>query len=119
MNDKIFKFPSPSRGSYFSIITGEAYVLPQTFVFPSPSRGSYFSMPAIAVQCTKCKDVSVPFPGILFLNVSVTTAFDDYKAQFPSPSRGSYFSINIVIIYMKITGICFRPLPRDLISQWE
>ena len=36
-------FPSPSRGSYFSIDLRE--VLEQTILeFPSPSRGSYFSI---------------------------------------------------------------------------
>ena len=94
MNDKIFKFPSPSRGSYFSIITGEAYVLPQTFVFPSPSRGSYFSIYMGKKLEQIIHLVSVPFPGILFLNtrgVSTGTA----------------------------TSTSFRPLPGDLISQYN
>ena len=37
--------------------------------------------------------VSVPFPGILFLNMSKTTTNTTVATKFPSPSRGSYFSI--------------------------
>ena len=84
-------------------------------------------------------DVSVPFPGILFLNTGEPIR-TKRKHAFPSPSRGSYFSIKIVeydwnkwlkvsvpfpgILFLNIHPwfyrfmlTCFRPLPGDLISQ--
>ena len=113
-----FVFPSPSRGSYFSITYDEFKVLQVCYEFPSPSRGSYFSIDdgldyademhgfrplpgdlisqLIGVVCiiSWCTcTVSVPFPGILFLNVSPAVHQPD-----PYQSR-------------------FRPLPGDLISQ--
>ena len=84
-------FPSPSRGSYFSIVSyGRLGLVP--IQFPSPSRGSYFSI------------VSYGRLGLV-------------PIQFPSPSRGSYFSITTKPS-TKMATPCFRPLPGDLISQW-
>ena len=40
------------------------------------------------------KHVSVPFPGILFLNLRELGYTDKDLKRFPSPSRGSYFSID-------------------------
>ena len=37
--------------------------------------------------------VSVPFPGILFLNERELDIRERELEQFPSPSRGSYFSM--------------------------
>ena len=59
-------FPSPSRGSYFSIKRISTYDMMQD-MFPSPSRGSYFSI-AFLPKSALFRHVSVPFPGILFLN---------------------------------------------------
>ncbi len=87
------EFPSPSRGSYFSIgpLSKEARQLRK---FPSPSRGSYFSIKVLFGAHGNWKSVSVPFPGILFLN-----------------------TIQTIVIAMY--SLCFRPLPGDLISQFE
>ena len=85
--------------------------------------------------------VSVPFPGILFLNIIGNNIYKAGCDAFPSPSRGSYFSIhrrtpdgktiNVSVpfpgilflnkrsnILMAVPPSCFRPLPGDLISQF-
>ncbi len=84
--------------------------------------------------------VSVPFPGILFLNDSKWVFDESTTVWFPSPSRGSYFSIHrrtpdgkTINVSVPFPGILFlnmlkledlkskqesfRPLPGDLISQ--
>ena len=137
-------------------------------MFPSPSRGSYFSIGQKILEYDMTHNVSVPFPGILFLNVAkgfnqnvsliqiVSVPFpgilflnnvecENIRSMvqlFPSPSRGSYFSImynfliflkNLFEVSVPFPGIlflnpkkqglwspwagCFRPLPGDLISQ--
>ena len=63
----VISFPSPSRGSYFSIISRAAHTGSFRISFPSPSRGSYFSI-AFLPKSALFRHVSVPFPGILFLN---------------------------------------------------
>ena len=86
--------------------------------------------------------VSVPFPGILFLNERELDIRERELEQFPSPSRGSYFSIHrrtpdgkTINVSVPFPGILFlnmlkledlkskqesfRPLPGDLISQFE
>ena len=62
--------------------------------------------------------VSVPFPGILFLNIIGNNIYKAGCDAFPSPSRGSYFSIP-ERRFMKLAEFfeSFRPLPGDLISQ--
>ena len=108
------EFPSPFRGSYFSILK----ILLMNFIqwvsvpFPGilflnlntrvkqrtifcfrPLSGDLISqLVRKEAQTAGKKFVSVPFPGILFLNLT------DVDGQlgvisFPSPSRGSYFSI--------------------------
>ena len=63
--------------------------------------------------------VSVPFPGILFLN-EIREAVKAYKDDtFPSPSRGSYFSIIPDFMFKTAFTSGFRPLPGDLISQLD
>ena len=63
--------------------------------------------------------VSVPFPGILFLNIIGNNIYKAGCDAFPSPSRGSYFSIP-ERRFMKLAEFfeSFRPLPGDLISQY-
>ena len=41
---KVIEFPSPSRGSYFSIGKQNSLSMVLDVMFPSPSRGSYFSI---------------------------------------------------------------------------
>ena len=62
-------FPSPFRGSYFSIKKSCMHFVMFDIEFPSPFRGSYFSIHHDTSGSTECREpVSVPFPGILFLN---------------------------------------------------
>ena len=90
-NGNVYKFPSPSRGSYFSIVSyGRLGLVP--IQFPSPSRGSYFSMSNKGDVIAFMLIVSVPFPGILFLNTTMNIRYVCFKQSF-------------------------RPLPGDLISQ--
>ena len=88
-------FPSPSRGSYFSIASGNIrYVtLPQSF---RPLSGDLISQfwKRFIYQLFWCR-VSVPFPGILFLNLIKKLHRVEWRAMFPSPFRGSYFSIKV------------------------
>ena len=84
--------------------------------FPSPSRGSYFSIRCFGCHSKKVAKVSVPFPGILFLNCEGMVVHTS-DCRFPSPSRGSYFSIYSKQ-WKTILMIGFRPLPGDLISQY-
>ena len=136
-------FPSPSRGSYFSIICPSRIYCLIFSTFPSPSRGSYFSIelselmngreksfrplpgdlisqsdnfPMSGLPCVVSVpfpgilflnnmsfpdilldlfDVSVPFPGILFLNSTSFPGTVRFCKWFPSPSRGSYFSMKL------------------------
>ena len=61
--------------------------------------------------------VSVPFPGILFLN-GATAGGAAAGEGFPSPFRGSYFSM-VFDEYTTVCSLCgFRPLSGDLISQF-
>ncbi len=85
--------------------------------FPSPSRGSYFSIKVLFGAHGNWKSVSVPFPGILFLNQRSHFYSTLLSVLFPSPSRGSYFSISVVTFTQLFYQSCFRPLPGDLISQ--
>ena len=85
-------------------------------VFPSPSRGSYFSIISEVSTTSALSMVSVPFPGILFLNDSTEHVTQLNRSMFPSPSRGSYFSI-CNCEDREDAKVRFRPLPGDLISQ--
>ena len=134
-------FPSPSRGSYFSIIVTRD-IEQNANSFPSPSRGSYFSI--IVTRDIEQNANSFPSPSrgsyfSMLLRVLIKT-FPLYKL-FPSPSRGSYFSIwcndyggwhdwNVSVPFPGILFLnkrwlkrgssavfSFRPLPGDLISQ--
>ena len=86
------KFPSPSRGSYFSIIKPNTY--------------------------NSIKPVSVPFPGILFLNTNIERRCHSLKNGF-RPLPGDLISqcVKMVALWKKLHS--FRPLPGDLISQYE
>ena len=112
-------------------------------MFPSPSRGSYFSIIKKCNNGTFDSEVSVPFPGILFLNTLLiivqrqksrnrfrplpgdlisqflkeTQSLRKEFMLFPSPSRGSYFSIVFIGDVDQLPSVGFRPLPGDLISQ--
>ena len=82
--------------------------------FPSPSRGSYFS---ICYKKLWCKDfrVSVPFPGILFLNTVFTYNARTEENGF-RPLPGDLISQSSPTPSPAPTP-GFRPLPGDLISQ--
>ena len=114
-----------------------------TRMFPSPSRGSYFSIIKKCNNGTFDSEVSVPFPVILFLNTLLiivqrqksrnrfrplpgdlisqflkeTQSLRKEFMLFPSPSRGSYFSIVFIGDVDQLPSVGFRPLPGDLISQ--
>ena len=62
-------------------------------------------------------DVSVPFPGILFLNLGKKVYMDKYtKVSVPFP--GILFLNYLAEGYECESGaVGFRPLPGDLISQ--
>ena len=85
--------------------------------FPSPSRGILF-LNDIECNCEDREDaVSVPFPGILFLNLT------DVDGQlgvisFPSPSRGSYFSI-LSFTCLILTGFQSRIAVQNQIRLWN
>ena len=71
--------------------------------FPSPSRGSYFSIWLWSLDCKSDCKVSVPFPGILFLNTNNEETRKEFDSAFPSPSRGSYFSIPFMYDRVSLT----------------
>ena len=106
----------PLPGDLISQLGVSVATVKRWLKFPSPSRGSYFSIRCFGCHSKKVAKVSVPFPGILFLNCEGMVVHTS-DCRFPSPSRGSYFSI-----YSKqwktILMIGFRPLPGDLISQY-
>ena len=56
--------------------------------------------------------VSVPFPGILFLNKQVFSVGRKLE-KFPSPSRGSYFSIKSQKYYRECVKVSV-PFPGIL-----
>ena len=109
------KFPSPSRGSYFSIVYGDVCECGSKSCFRPlhgdlisqygnveirgfekqgfrPLHGDLISQWILKREITVKTEVSVPFPGILFLN-----GYLGYVSEEKSYS--------------------FRPLPGDLISQ--
>ena len=85
-------------------------------LFPSPSRGSYFSIWQKQTLERSQRKVSVPFPGILFLNEKKNYE-RNYELKGFRPLPGDLISqLNAKkIAGIKNTG--FRPLPGDLISQ--
>ena len=61
--------------------------------FPSPTGDLYFSM-AVKIEIAKSfKKVSVPYRGLIFLNL-VSLVIDFLHNQFPSPTGDLYFSID-------------------------
>ena len=59
-----------------------------------------------------------PLPGDLISQSDLDYEVAKYEDVFPSPSRGSYFSMTQQSMLHSLTVRCFRPLPRDLISQY-
>ena len=110
------EFPSPFRGSYFSIRLINWYIF-SNLMFPSPSRGSYFSMWKILILQSQWNSVSVPFTGILFLNLVIILT--DYSKVYnvSVPFTGFLFLNNLMIVRTTNGISCFRPLSGDLISQ--
>ena len=68
-------------------------------MFPSPFRGFYIS---IYLQ-NFCKfygaNVSVPFPGFLYINYNLSKSNTRRERKFPSPFRGFYISMQILRIF--------------------
>ena len=110
-------FPSPFRGSYFSIkdfLQELEYYEPVSVPFPGilflnnlmivrttngiscfrPLSGDLISQCVVRGWKYELAEVSVPFPGILFLNDSKWVFDESTTVWFPSPFRGSYFSMN-------------------------
>ncbi len=81
--------------------------------FSSPSRGSYISTGSWYDECNGKSLVLVPFPGFLYLYLSVPTT--KQELEFSSPSRGSYIS-TLLTLNKTIHGFSSRPLPGVLIS---
>ena len=84
-----------------------------------PLSGDLISQCVVRGWKYELAEVSVPFPGILFLNDSKWVFDESTTVWFPSPFRGSYFSILLVITFTKQAATRFRPLPGDLISQFR
>ena len=110
------KFPSPSRGSYFSIITMSYYKVRSINLFPSPSRGSYFSILKQLGWRDQQQVVSVPFPGILFLNGCCKNC-TSCTWLVSVPFTGILFLNEVKKSVENLGYSRFRPLPGDLISQ--
>ena len=87
-----------------------------TITFPSPSRGSYFSMRKSNVNDKQAFQVSVPFPGILFLNWIIGKPKYGFCYRF-RPLPGDLISQYECKGAQRRTYGGFRPLPGDLISQ--
>ena len=104
-------FSSPSRGSYISTFTLLSFA--SYTKFSSPSRGSYISTRMGTVRYAMPAYVLVPFPGFLYLYLSVPTT--KQELEFSSPSRGSYIS-TLLTLNKTIHGFSSRPLPGVLIS---
>ena len=85
-------------------------------MFPSPSRGSYFSISWRDFERWWKYFVSVPFPGILFLNMLGKILFNIEKKSF-RPLPGDLISQFTYEYLGEHLGNSFRPLPGDLISQ--
>ena len=62
--------------------------------------------------------VSVPFPGILFLNIDKDDTVKEIREAFPSPSRGSYFSI-LSFTCLILTGFQSRIAAQNQIRLWN
>ncbi len=86
--------------------------------FPSPSRGSYFSMPCDISIVYHQIGVSVPFPGILFLNQRSHFYSTLLSVLFPSPSRGSYFSIQYRLLLLQCIVFVSVPFPGILFLNY-
>ena len=134
------KFPSPSRGSYFSItypiffanswesfrplpgdLISQFSVLlllcSRAILFPSPSRGSYFSIQPHSMITRRGIWFPSPSRGSYF---SITVEKNDTKESilFPSPSRGSYFSI-LSFTCLILTGFQSRIAAQNQIRLWN
>ena len=95
----MIQFPSPFRGSYFSIL--KTFYLP-VILMPCfrPLSGDLISQLKYNKLVTQRSLVSVPFPGILFLNDSKWVFDESTTVWFPSTSRGSYFSIFLILSFL-------------------
>ena len=108
----------PLPGDLISQLQAVIFVMWHCHRVSVPFPGILFLNDIVISQWNKLDTVSVPFPGILFLNFEnvLFTSYSD--AVFPSPFRGSYFSIWLKN-YIGLNGeLCFRPLSGDLISQF-
>ncbi len=109
-------FPSPFRGSYFSISIRSRQKDKKRRTFPSPFRGSYFSITKLATQAAGRQNGFRPLSGDLISQSTDVLSSLSMLLSFPSPFRGSYFSIK-EDFEMSEREKRFRPLPGDLISQ--
>ena len=82
-----------------------------------PLPGDLISQYTDAVYVDMSDVVSVPFPGILFLNGEAAGLSDELNA-FPSPSRGSYFSI-LSFTCLILTGFQSRIAVQNQIRLWN
>ena len=111
-------FPSPSRGSYFSIRENDrADMLGISVSVPFPGILFLNHLKLTVTQRVKL-NVSVPFPGILFLNDRQDVDIYNRKTGFPSPSRGSYFSI-LSFTCLILTGFQSRIAVQNQIRLWN
>ena len=118
LNASFRRFPSPSRGSYFSIDATYCSLREQG-KFPSPSRGSYFSISFLKRQNHKIDLSFRPLPGDLISQFfNMIFMFMSYLLKFPSPSRGSYFSI-LSFTCLILTGFQSRIAAQNQIRLWN
>ena len=109
-------FPSPSRGSYFSIPERRFMKLAEFFESFRPLPGDLISQYCYVDTLTKEEICFRPLPGDL-ISQSIEELLMEKPSMFPSPSRGSYFSMNGSLTLESVNWSSFRPLPGDLISQ--
>ena len=84
-------FPSPSRGSYFSIVYTTDVIVEHMECF-RPLPGDLISQLTTAFDEYKAQYmVSVPFPGILFLNVKADKVENDQVEIVSVPFPGILF----------------------------
>ena len=89
-------FPSPSRGSYFSIKT-LLIIIVRILVSFRPLPGDLISQLTTAFDEYKAQYmVSVPFPGILFLNVKADKVENDQVEIVSVPFPGILFLNNFI-----------------------
>ena len=85
------EFPSPSRGSYFSIVDKEMLYGSEKKTVSVPFPGIFFLNMYNMLLGERSNGVSVPFPGILFLNLNILTLIIIMRQEVSVPFPGILF----------------------------